>query len=125
MGQDEYSSISSPYIRSRIASIPFEAREVIHTLVNLHNWIRHPPTTASSARAYDVSRQRYYGAWLALLREHNEDAYQAQVADNDQAVLEQQERLEREAVERRAKERAELEDWLRAGGLPSNVEPGE
>ena len=125
MTQRKYSSIDSPYIRSRIASTPFEDREIIDALVQLHDSIRNPPTGAFSAQGYDVQRRRHYDAWLAMLREHSEDAYRAQLESDAGAVRNQQERLEREAEEKRSKERAELEDWLRAGGLPSNVEPGE
>ncbi|MFH1690498.1 MAG: hypothetical protein ABIE42_09710 [Candidatus Eisenbacteria bacterium] len=125
MTQRKYSSIGSPYIRSRIVSTPFEDRGFINTLVSLHGWIRNPPTTASSARAYSITRQRHNDAWVALFLEYSEDAYAAWIAESERAEQERQMIAEREAHKRQAQERAELEDWLRAGGLPDNPESGE
>lgn len=125
MGRKEYSSITSPYIRSRMASTPFEDRGVIDDLVYLHDCIRNPPTVANFARAYDIKRRRHHDAWVALFREYSEDAYAAWIADCERKAEEQQVRVEHHARQRHAQERGEFEDWLRAGGLPDNPESGE
>ena len=118
MTERKYSSIDSPYILSRIASTPFEEREIIDTLVQLHDWIRNPPTSAGSARAYGAYKRKYHDAWVALLREHSEDAYQAWVEGEARATQERQEGLLSEARKKQAREESELEDWLAAEGLP-------
>ena len=123
MKQKKYSSVESPYIRSRIASTPFQDRKVIDDLIRLHKWIRCEPTTASSARAYGALRRRHHEAWLALLREYSEAEYAAWIADHERAEREEQERLEREARQEEVREQAELEDWITAGGLPPNPDP--
>ena len=83
------------------------------------------PVTASSARAYSVLRRRHYDAWVALFREFSEDAYEAWVAASEYAEWKRKTKLELDASEEEAKENADLEDWLRAGGLPKSTDPGE
>ena len=117
----EENNTNSPYLLQKIAATSWKNRDYINDLLRLERMIRNGPQGYAGGQIYFLLREKYPVELLELLKEVSPQRYEAELAQQQKAVIDKASYEEKMATAEKQETEREKEayaNWIALGGKP-------
>ena len=117
----EENNIHSPYLLQKIKETSWKNRNYINDLISLERMIQRGPQGFAGGQIYFLLREKYPVELLELLKEVSPQRYEAELAQQQKAVIDKASYEEKMATAEKQEAEREKEayaNWIALGGKP-------